>query len=387
MSEPKTIRQLDGVSPATALNSSNPPMKSWGKSKSTPPSPSKTSSHSILHKVEQHGSALLSRRPDQISVSLIRLSADTGIDLGVQFSRMVVADSIVVAGGSSFKGMQQHGTLSQVNPSSLRKGSQHSQTYFQTGDVVEFVNDIDCRPGKRVLGLRKITQAACSANRKMITTIAVSTRSMSADVNEPVRLCQAVALLKGTLDSCTTSPLYHQTITSGIVFGQQEDGLLIIKSISGTGWLVEKGCAIQKGDIVIAINENSCAMMDPSDANVLLHAVVSITPHMISITTIAANRCSKESKINWDNVRKAAVAMGGGTMVSAGAILMVTPLHPIGHAMAIGGVGVLGTEFELPRKAVSSAKRRWDQKRGNKIERDEEEERGLGDKMHNGHKT
>ena len=29
----------------------------------------------------------------------------------------------------------------------------------------------------------------------------------------------------------------------------------------------------------------------------------------------------------------------------------MTPLHPIGHAMAIGGMGVLGTEFEGPRKA------------------------------------
>jgi hypothetical protein len=31
----------------------------------------------------------------------------------------------------------------------------------------------------------------------------------------------------------------------------------------------------------------------------------------------------------------------------------VTPLHPIGHAMAIGGLGVLGTEFDGPRKAMT----------------------------------
>ena len=29
-------------------------------------------------------------------------------------------------------------------------------------------------------------------------------------------------------------------------------------------------------------------------------------------------------------------------MVTTGAVLMVTPLHPVGHAMAIGGVVVLG---------------------------------------------
>jgi hypothetical protein len=31
---------------------------------------------------------------------------------------------------------------------------------------------------------------------------------------------------------------------------------------------------------------------------------------------------------------------------------MVTPLHPVGHAMAIGGVGILGTEFEAPKRAL-----------------------------------
>ena len=34
---------------------------------------------------------------------------------------------------------------------------------------------------------------------------------------------------------------------------------------------------------------------------------------------------------------------------------MVTPLHPIGHAMAIGGVGVLGTQYEQPRRLANRA--------------------------------
>jgi len=33
-------------------------------------------------------------------------------------------------------------------------------------------------------------------------------------------------------------------------------------------------------------------------------------------------------------------------------------LHPIGHAMAIGGVGLLGTQYEAPRRAIQSAKQR-----------------------------
>lgn len=53
-------------------------------------------------------------------------------------------------------------------------------------------------------------------------------------------------------------------------------------------------------------------------------------------------------------VRKGAVAVSGGAMVGVGAVLMATPLHPIGHAMAFGGVGLLGTEFERPKRAMSS---------------------------------
>ena len=37
---------------------------------------------------------------------------------------------------------------------------------------------------------------------------------------------------------------------------------------------------------------------------------------------------------------------------------MVTPLHPIGHAMALGGVGVLSTEYEAPKRALESVKSR-----------------------------
>ena len=38
---------------------------------------------------------------------------------------------------------------------------------------------------------------------------------------------------------------------------------------------------------------------------------------------------------------------------------MATPLHPLGHAMAFGGVGVLGTEFEGPKRALQAAKDRF----------------------------
>ena len=37
---------------------------------------------------------------------------------------------------------------------------------------------------------------------------------------------------------------------------------------------------------------------------------------------------------------------------------MATPLHPVGHAMALGGVGLLSTEFEAPKKVLESTKKR-----------------------------
>jgi hypothetical protein len=39
--------------------------------------------------------------------------------------------------------------------------------------------------------------------------------------------------------------------------------------------------------------------------------------------------------------------------VGVGAVLMATPLHPIGHALALGGTGVLSTEFEAPKRALT----------------------------------
>jgi hypothetical protein len=60
----------------------------------------------------------------------------------------------------------------------------------------------------------------------------------------------------------------------------------------------------------------------------------------------------------WRRIRKGAVAAGGGTLVGVGAVLMVTPLHPIGHVLALGGTGVLSTEFEAPKRALSSGRDR-----------------------------
>jgi len=106
----------------------------------------------------------------------------------------------------------------------------------------------------------------------------------------------------------------------------------------------------------VAINEFLVSKMSPQDVTSLIHDMLSSpkTCHL-SITTIATSRLAQSTR--WGKIRKAAVTAGGGTLVASGALLMVTPLHPVGHAMAFGGVGLLSTEYDTPMvKAMNAAK-------------------------------
>ena len=63
-----------------------------------------------------------------------------------------------------------------------------------------------------------------------------------------------------------------------------------------------------------------------------------------------------------------------------GAVLMVTPLHPIGHAMAIGGCVALATEFEKPKQICDNMIRKtnsiWKKKEDHPSSTDNKEEEG-----------
>eukprot|EP00562_Extubocellulus_spinifer_P024374 CAMPEP_0178658534 /NCGR_PEP_ID=MMETSP0698-20121128/26042_1 /TAXON_ID=265572 /ORGANISM="Extubocellulus spinifer, Strain CCMP396" /LENGTH=395 /DNA_ID=CAMNT_0020300929 /DNA_START=141 /DNA_END=1328 /DNA_ORIENTATION=+ len=334
-------------------------------SPSSPPPSAPVSDGSLLDEIEEGGASILLRRPDQISISYVRPSADSRIGLRLRVS---ATDAIEI------EGKDQEGPLSQVNPLALREGSQHSLTFFAPGDILECVDDVDCRAGKRELCLKEVTDHVRGAQSGPIT---ISVRTNTTDDGMPAPLRQAIAMRDaGTVTPRTGEATAGGTSTNyekadlGIVFGQQDD-LLVIQDL---GFFGAKGCAIQKGDIVVGINENICSNVSPEMAQSLLDAVASLTPHLISITAIAADSISLESKSKWASFRRAAVAAGGGTMVGAGAVLMVTPLHPVGHALAIGGVGVLGTEFEAPKRMISSAKGRWSERRKAKESEPEEKD-------------
>jgi hypothetical protein len=120
--------------------------------------------------------------------------------------------------------------------------------------------------------------------------------------------------------------------------------VLRLESISSDSWL-NHTCA-RSNDVVLAVNNIPCYELCPDDADNVLNTMTQTHP-VVNLKFYTPPLTRRES------IRRAAVATAGGTMVGAGAIMMVTPLHPIGHAMAIGGLGVLGTEFEGPKKAFT----------------------------------
>mmetsp|Transcript_62489 Transcript_62489/g.152130 ORF Transcript_62489/g.152130 Transcript_62489/m.152130 type:complete len:818 (-) Transcript_62489:28-2481(-) len=116
-------------------------------------------------------------------------------------------------------------------------------------------------------------------------------------------------------------------------------------------WLSDS--CIQAGDTLLSINDiRTYGDFDSECTGPAFYKTVVTKPYV----RIRAYGPTIRRRDRMDSFRRAAVGVAGGTLVGVGGVLMVTPLHPIGHAMAIGGVGVLGSEFEGPRKAMRNMK-------------------------------
>jgi hypothetical protein len=120
--------------------------------------------------------------------------------------------------------------------------------------------------------------------------------------------------------------------------------ILYLDWIPLDNWL-EYTCA-QTNDVILSINTIPCFELYSEDANMVLQTMIQTHPS-VSIKFYSPPRTRRES------IKRAAIATAGGALVGTGAIIMATPLHPIGHAMALGGLGVLGTEFEAPKRAMT----------------------------------
>lgn len=355
----------------------------------------------LLDEVDHDGLAILLRRPDCISLSHYSPQVQRRDDVvdcinllsGLQF-RASEKGSIVIDGMHQ---QQSHtsddnnntGTLTSrsINSCSLLEGSRHSLTFFDLGDVVEYACGVDCRQCGREVVARETTsngdntQALTQTNKDVTMDILIKIRDSISEefdqfdttmcvttaksAGEPARLCQAIVLLP----KMDRSDFETNIIDIGITFSQQ-DNRLIIESISkdNSNWFGSTGCAIQEGHIVVGVNEFITLEVSPMDATSIIQDILSSPEStQLSISTIDPVQANKLTR--WDKIRKAAVAAGGGTLIASGAVLMVTPLHPVGHAMALGGVGVLGAEFEAPRKVMESAKERWSERR-RRLQRD-----------------
>ena len=113
---------------------------------------------SLLSLLEQNSKELLLRRPDRISITYAKTSEGAKLGLSLSVVQTGAADdnnnkkqnkqqarTQIQIDGKCSSGDGDDGPLSQINPSALRDGSHHSLTYFEPGDVLEYVNDLDCR--------------------------------------------------------------------------------------------------------------------------------------------------------------------------------------------------------------------------------------------------
>lgn len=277
-----------------------------------------------------------------------------------------------------------------VNACALMEGSNQASTFFNIGDLLEYACGVDLRQAvtfgststdvvvdKTTVDNSEIDidEPVCSndateflikhfrqlSSDKFDKTLCISTNTTFRE--NPIRLCQAIVVFPrkdDLLDAVEESNIDDNTAVGksdinsvcfdiGIVFSQRDERLIIgsVRNISN-GWLNSPGCAIKEGDVVVGINEYITSTMSPAEARQIIHAIVtSRTTYQLSITTINGKLDTASTK--WNVVRKSVVGAVGGTLAASGAVLMVTPLHPIGHVVAFGGVAVLATEFEAPR--------------------------------------
>ncbi|KAL7559905.1 hypothetical protein ACA910_007273 [Epithemia clementina (nom. ined.)] len=207
--------------------------------------------------------------------------------------------------------------------------------FFLEGDVLKEVNFCECRN----LTVQDIQELLDQSGGGLITL------SATRPTGDPTQVQATAITLHG---SVPIMDVEETEMITGLEFERSttDRELCKVSQKSVEGYLGQS--VLEPGDEVLWMNGIDCFDTTPQDLMLLLNAKFMGADYIC----IQARR-----KPKW-SVRRAAVAAAGGSMVSVGAAIMATPLHPVGHALAIGGVGVLSTEFEGPRRAVESAKQR-----------------------------
>jgi hypothetical protein len=138
---------------------------------------------------------------------------------------------------------------------------------------------------------------------------------------------------------------------------QEEQGLLLqIKSIDPSSWLSKCTC-LAEGQVILKIQDTPCFDMSPAEARSLLQEELNREPESFSITTYGLPQIRGRN----GGLRRAFMGVGGSVLVGAGVAIMATPLHPLGHAVALGGghvmtyggMGVISSQLKGPKNKSS----------------------------------
>eukprot|EP00536_Pseudo-nitzschia_multiseries_P005085 jgi/Psemu1/11707/gm1.11707_g len=132
--------------------------------------------------------------------------------------------------------------------------------------------------------------------------------------------------------------------------------LLQVKSVDAGGFLAHS--SLSPGDFVLAINEKPCAVTSAEDATAMIRESESTVNILALNPKLAQEYCSPTRAQRWlRRARRAGVGVAGGTMLGLGLIMIPLPFPPpFGEVLVLGGVSVLGREFEAPKRVVRTAR-------------------------------
>lgn len=273
-------------------------------------------------------------RPGLVAVIVYRESKDDGGELGIV--------------------LRQEGCsgTSDIIVSSIQSDSIASSWPIRPGDVIDSINGQSC-------------DRLCEARNLLATLEGGITITVRTSDGSP-ELKQVTVCLKSFGELKENSNLGISCIRT------DDKELLQLSKVYGC--FGDSPLAV--GDFIWQLSGTDVSELEEHDFDFYLQ-IKTETLEYLDILVIKASK-SNIPLTRWQKTRRASVAVAGGTLVTAGAVVMATPLHPIGHALAIGGVSVLATEFEAPKRALSSAnaavKRRFGRNSHHHCADEEEEE-------------
>jgi len=225
---------------------------------------------------------------------------------------------------------------------------------LRVGDVLESLNAISCR-GKTLEEINALLENArglvtlkiarkqdTETENRFLVKQSILVKPREATEASVPAYAEGISFLESTIQESKAGDEQRDTSESDGTNSPADS--LRVSDVTEDGWWSH--ACLSKSEFVLKIDGTICLGLNTEMTQTLLQSKAEQGADL-SIWTIT-NSQSLGAKI-----RKTAVAVGGGAILGTGVVMMATPLHPIGHAMAFGGAGILGTEFEAPRRAMA----------------------------------